>query len=497
MDHGRESTNWFEGDTLIRSNATFIARFDTRTGRILEFRTASDEGKGMLRLRFVPGAFERAVQRIKAGTANLRDASDTNAPLSSAVAFLAEEVLASRYLTALLPTNTSAKIGASLPAALRQFRLGEVLAPLDQLVRASSEPARAENFWIPEDAVQTTGNSFVVLFAGWLLRHNDELFAARSWPWTTLREAGLFLQGRSKYTGQTLKGIYESNETGPLGCLAVTELLNRLHDPLARKFAARGLERLSPADFRRDCQMFLTGNSVASQCCQRLAAALRDLDNEHLTALAKEESPALGEFLREGSRRLRAANGQPMLEALGPALDSYWVSELKEQVANLLRGHAIDVVGLFKEGLAAYQTTSPDKAEAAKLFQRAADRGHSGAQYYLGMIYEKGAGVTKDVATALNWYRQAATNGYAEASVTLGNFYSDGLEGKQDYAEAFVWYGVAAAQGNRLAEVFRKSMQRKLTAEELAVAQKRVSVILANRPPPTDVLEPVSSGGDN
>jgi Ankyrin repeats (3 copies)/Sel1 repeat/Ankyrin repeat len=497
MDHGRESTNWFEGDTLIRSNATFIARFDTRTGRILEFRTASDEGKGMLRLRFVPGAFERAVQRIEAGTANLRDASDTNAPLSSAAAFLAEEVLASRYLAALLPTNTSSKIGPSLPAALRQFRLGEVLAPLDQLVRASSEPARAENFWIPEDAVQTTGNSFVVLFAGWLLRHNDELFATRSCPWTILREAGLFLQGRSKYTGQTLKGIYESNETGPLGCLAVTELLNRLHDPLARKFAARGLERLSPADFRRDCQMFLTGNSVASQCCQRLAAALRDLDNEHLTALAKEESPALGEFLREGSRRLRAANGQPMLEALGPALDSYWESELKAQVANLLRGHAIDVAGLFKEGLAAYQTTSPDKAEAAKLFQRAADRGHSGAQYYLGMIYEKGAGVTKDVAAALNWYRQAATNGYVEASVTLGNFYSDGLEVTQDYAEAFVWYGVAAAQGNWLAEALRKSMQRKLTAEQLAEAGKRVSVILANRLPPTDVSEPASSGGDN
>ena len=496
LAHGRNSTNWFEGDMLIRSNATVIGRFDARTGRIVEIRTTSDEGKGMLQARFEPGAFERAVQRIEAGTANLRDASNTNAPLSSAAAFLAEEVLASRYLAAFLPTNTSSKIGASLAAALRQFRLGGVLAPLDQLVRAPSA-AGGESFWIPEDAAQATGNGFVALFAGWMLRHNDKLFAARSWPWTILREAGLSLQGRGKYAGQTLKGIYESNETGPLGCLAVTELLNRLHDPLARKFAARGLERLSPADFRRDCQMFLTGNSVASQCCQRLVTALRDLDNEHLTALTKEESPALGEFLQEGSRRLRAANGQPMLETLEPTLDSYWESELKEQVANLLRGHAMDVTGLFKEGLAAYQTTSPDKAEAAKLFRRAADRGHSGAQYYLGMIYEKGAGVTKDVATALNWYRQAATNGYVEACVTLGNFYSDGLEVTQDYAEAFVWYGVAAAQGNRLAEVFRKSMQRKLTAEQLAEAGKRVIVILAHWPPTADVSEPASSGKDN
>ena len=495
MAHGRDCTNWFEGDTLIWSNAPVIAKFDTRSGRILECRTVSNEGKGMLRVRFVPGAFERAVRRIEAGTANLLDASDTNAPLSSAAAFLAEEVLASRYLAALLPTNTYSKIGASLPAALRQFRLGAVLAPLDQLVRAPSGPA--QGFWIPEDAAQTTGNGFIVLLAGWLLRHNDELFATRSLPWTILREAGLSLQGRGKYAGPTLKEIYESNETGPLGCLAVAELLNRMHDPLARKFAAHGLERLSPADFRHDYQMFLTGNSVSSQCCQRLAAALRDLDNEHLTALAKEASPALGEFLREGSRRLRAANGQPMLEALGPALDAYWESELKELVANLLRGHAIDVAGLFKEGLVAYQTASPDKSAAAKLFHRAAERGHPGAQYYLGMIYERGAGVPKDVAGALNWYRQAATNGYVEACVTLGNFYSDGLEVKQDFAEAFVWYGVAAAQGNRLAEVFRKSMQRKLTGERLAEAEKQVASILAHRPPPADVSEPASSGKDN
>jgi TPR repeat protein len=67
----------------------------------------------------------------------------------------------------------------------------------------------------------------------------------------------------------------------------------------------------------------------------------------------------------------------------------------------------------------------------------------------------------------------------------------------QDYAEAFVWYGVAAAQGNRLAEVFRKSMQRKLTAEQLAEAQKRVTVILAHWPPTADVSEPASSGKDN
>ena len=109
------------------------------------------------------------------------------------------------------------------------------------------------------------------------------------------------------------------------------------------------------------------------------------------------------------------------------------------------------------------------------------------------MIYERGAGVPKDLAAALDWYRQSATNGYAEAAVVLGNYYSEGLVVKQDHAEAFVWYGVSAAQGNRLAEVFRKGMQRKLTAEQVAEAEKRVAFILAHRPPDADVSEPASS----
>jgi TPR repeat protein len=66
--------------------------------------------------------------------------------------------------------------------------------------------------------------------------------------------------------------------------------------------------------------------------------------------------------------------------------------------------------------------------------------------------------------------------------VVLGNYYSEGLVVKQDYAEAFVWYGVAAAEGHRLAEVFRNSARRKLTARQLAEAEARVAAVLASRP---------------
>ena len=500
LAHRGDFSSWFEGDVLIRSNATMLVKLSSDTGRILEWRMAGDKGKGTLQIRFEPGAFDRTVQRIDAGTASLPNVCDTNAPLSSAVAFLGEEMMSSRYLEPFLRSRMSAETAARLPGLMRQLKLGEVLEPLNQLLSKPAGPEGKEvEFSIPIDLELggATRSDLVGLLVGWLLRRSDALFPARSWPWTVLREASLTVEGKGKYTDQALTGIYESGETGPLGYLTVACALNKLQPPLARKFAARGLERLSAADFRRDCRLFLAGDSISSQCCQRLAATLRELDEEQVTALVKLQSPTSDEFLREYARRLRAAKDQPVLETLTPALDLYWEKELKAAVANLLMGQAIDADTIFKEGLAAYQNLSSDKAQAARLFKQAADYGHAGAQYYLGMIYEQGAGVPKDVAAALNWYRQSAPNGYAEAGITLGNFYSDGLEAKPDYVEAFVWYGVAAGQGNRSAEVFLNGMRRKLDARQVTEAEKRVAAILAHRPPNASVSEPASSGQEN
>jgi TPR repeat protein len=175
---------------------------------------------------------------------------------------------------------------------------------------------------------------------------------------------------------------------------------------------------------------------------------------------------------------------------LAPALGYYWKGELKEQVAAALKEQTFEPRQAFREGLAAYQQSSSDKSQAAKLFAQAAAHGHAGAQYYLAMIHERGAGVPKDIAAALNWYRQSATNGYSEAGVVLGNYYTDGVAVKQDHAEAFVWYSVAAAQGHRVAEVFRNSTRGKLTAQQFVEARRRVAAILASRPNVEDSTVP-------
>ena len=436
LAHRWQGASWFDGDVLVRSNATMSLKVNASTGRILQLRMASETGDGEAQLRCEQGAFEHAVQRVQTATSDLPDVADTNAPLSSALAFLAREVCSSKYLRAFSGTNVLSKATAPMLAWPRQFKLEDILAPLNQLVGNGKSPGgQAEEFSVPKEYGwrEATFSDVIAMITGWVLGHSDALLEPRSWPWTLLREAGLTLQGKGKYTDQVVTEIYESNQSGPLAYLAAAQLLATMQPPQARKFAARGLERLSAADFRRDWSMLLAGNSLLSQCCQRLAAALGELDEEHITELVKAQSPALGECLRECARRLRANKDQPLTEALGPALDAYWERELKDQVAAALKARSFDPANAFKEGLAAYRNESGDKSKAAKLFAQAAAHGHPGAQYYLGMLYERGTGVPRDMAAALDWYRQSATNGYSEAAVVLGNYYSDGLQVKQNH----------------------------------------------------------------
>ena len=53
-------------------------------------------------------------------------------------------------------------------------------------------------------------------------------------------------------------------------------------------------------------------------------------------------------------------------------------------------------------------------------------QGHDKAQYYLGVLYEKGAGVSRDHKEALKWKRMAAEQGEPHAQNHLGVKYAKG-----------------------------------------------------------------------
>jgi len=90
---------------------------------------------------------------------------------------------------------------------------------------------------------------------------------------------------------------------------------------------------------------------------------------------------------------------------------------------------------------------------AVKWYRRAADRGnHAGAQFSLGLCYEKGTGVREDQAEASRWYRQAARQGHAGAQCNLGVNYHFGRGVDKDNAVAADFFRLAAEQGHVMAQ---------------------------------------------
>ena len=86
----------------------------------------------------------------------------------------------------------------------------------------------------------------------------------------------------------------------------------------------------------------------------------------------------------------------------------------------------------------------PDRAEAARWYERAGQAGDSWADFQLAGLYLQGDGVTRDEARAVDLYKRAAAAGVVNAMTALGDLYASGTGVPQDMAEAAKWYRAAA-----------------------------------------------------
>ncbi len=92
------------------------------------------------------------------------------------------------------------------------------------------------------------------------------------------------------------------------------------------------------------------------------------------------------------------------------------------------------VAGPYEDAISAYERG--DHNEAARLYRRAAEQGHAGAQYMLGFMYANGEGVPQNYAEAEEWYWKAAEQGDANAQYELGLMYEKGRGVPVDYVQA-------------------------------------------------------------
>jgi len=132
----------------------------------------------------------------------------------------------------------------------------------------------------------------------------------------------------------------------------------------------------------------------------------------------------------------------------------------------------------------------------------AAEAGDAQAQFYLGTLYDAGAGVPRDQAAAATWYERAAEQGHAGAQFSIGLLYHDGAadgsvapdDGKaarwllaaaeQDIAMAEYLVGQMYRQGRGLPQDRDKALDWSLKAARRGVAggQYEVGLLLAETP---------------
>jgi len=96
-----------------------------------------------------------------------------------------------------------------------------------------------------------------------------------------------------------------------------------------------------------------------------------------------------------------------------------------------------EIVDFFLDARARKRNTNPTKAED---------------QFVLGLRYEKGDGVPKDMEKAIYWCTKAAEQGYTNAQDFLGMCFEQGDGVPKDMEKAIYWYTKAAKQGYKDAQ---------------------------------------------
>jgi TPR repeat protein len=120
----------------------------------------------------------------------------------------------------------------------------------------------------------------------------------------------------------------------------------------------------------------------------------------------------------------------------------------RELLAPLGEGDLMETA--FREGIAAYE--SGDYNLATRTWQTPADRGHSGAQFSLGVAYATGRGVEPSLDRAIRWWQAAAAQGHMGAQLNLGLLYWRGEGVEKDLTKARMWWQQAATGGDAAAQ---------------------------------------------
>jgi hypothetical protein len=107
-------------------------------------------------------------------------------------------------------------------------------------------------------------------------------------------------------------------------------------------------------------------------------------------------------------------------------------------------------------------------AFAFRLYTTTANHGHAGSQFYIGIMFLNGQGITRDSRQGMRWLNLAAQKRYAAAMAQLGEIYWQGELQEQNRARGLMWYTLASesAREEENPEIFNRYEELYLEADD-------------------------------
>ncbi len=334
--------------TYEGTNGVQSIHFDA-TGRLREFTYRDTQrGNRVVALRLVPerGAYDRIQASTAQATVAIPNAYDPQRPVSSMLTVLAGlvEKMADGWEKA--PDGSAADQLRQGAGAVKYLVDRGLFSPLDKEVSTrNSEKSDKGSFTIPARAGQPPiQNMMLFLIATLTYGEFADLFPADSWPVTLTRESMYIGLGYTRYSGQVFEGLYRDNaEIGPLGYFFISAFMKFINPSLSPRFAQRGLEGLSAADFEKDWRLFLPEDAEQRKHIVDILTSLPELKAENREILEGLLGSELAKLSEDFLDTLRQHRGEPLRQVLSPALAPFWDSGLRTHVEQLLTKAAAGV----------------------------------------------------------------------------------------------------------------------------------------------------------
>ncbi|WP_042049279.1 tetratricopeptide repeat protein, partial [Aeromonas dhakensis] len=110
--------------------------------------------------------------------------------------------------------------------------------------------------------------------------------------------------------------------------------------------------------------------------------------------------------------------------------------------------------------------------QARASYAKAAQQGHTAAQYVYGEMLRLGQGGKENYALALKQYRLAAQQGDHMAQYRMGTLREEGLGAPRNRVHAYAWLSLAATEAMPEAVRARDELEAVMTKPEVKQAQK-------------------------